>query len=202
MVSKGKDLWSDEVAPSLHRINFGWRADIANPKGNPEQERARADGMFVYGGFGGYVEIKSSRGLGWDMRGWRDDQREWYRDFCQPFHTPLFIWLNIEGNKLPNAKVSLEQGSYPRKAWLVPAPIMLEVHMVMKHHYDQDTLPYHARPGINIGMQRDGFDALSLFADYEIKWLGKKAWDIKPWQLLAYCANKTKQIIARDIQEE
>jgi hypothetical protein len=200
-VSKGKDLWSDEVAPSLHRINFGWRADIANPKGNPEQERARADGMFVYGGFGGYIEIKSARGMSWDIRGWRDDQREWYANYCQPFHTPLFIWLNIEGNKQINSKLDLKSGKYPRKAWLVPAPAMLEVHHIMKDRYGQDTLPYHARSGINTLMQSEEFDAIRILSDYELTWLGNKTWDIKPWQLLAYCANKTRQVISRDIQE-
>ncbi len=200
-VSKGKDLWSDEAAPSLHRINFGWRADVANPRGNPEQERARADGVFVYGGFGGYIEIKSARGMGWDMRGWRDDQREWYRDYCIPNEIPLFIWLNIQGTKNPNAKVNFDTGSYPRKAWLVPATYLLYVHKTMKEQYGQDTLPYHARPGIDKQMQLDRYDAIRMLDGFEIKWLGNKTWDIKPWQLLAYCASKTKQTINRDIQE-
>lgn len=202
MVNKGKDLWSDEAAPSLHRINFGWRADIANPRGNPEQERARADGMFVCGGFGGYIEIKSSHGMGWDMTGWRDDQRDWFKDYCLPFNTPCFIWLNIEGNKLPNAKADFQNGIYPRKAWIVPATVMLEVHRVMKERYGQDTLPYHARPGINKQMQEEGYDAVRLLEEYEIHWLGKKTWDIKPWQLLSYCAGKSVQTMNDAIQEE
>jgi hypothetical protein len=189
------DLWADHVAPSLHRIQFGYRADPTDKRGNPEKENARADGMFVYGGLGGYIEIKSARGEGWNMWGWREDQRDWYHKWCVPYRIPLFIWLNMEGNARAGSKRNLQAQKYPKTAWLVPAWFMLVIHDMCIKKYGQDTLPYHARPGINKKMQADGFDAVNMFAQYELKWLGDKTWDVKPWMLLTDCANSATHTI-------
>lgn len=196
------DLWADEVAPSLHRIEFGYRADITSKYGNPEKENARADGMFIYGGMGGYIEIKSARGMGWDMRGWRNDQREWYDKWCVKQNIPLWIWLFMGGSSdRTGIRLDPKKDQYPRQAWLVPASVMLQIHVTCIERAEQHTLPYHARPTINRIMQDEHLDAMTLLKDYELKWLGNKIWDVKPWMLLSHCAGKTQQTIRRDIQD-
>lgn len=197
------DLWADEVARSLHHIKFGYRADATDKYGNPEHENARADGMFVYGGMGGFIEVKSARGMGWDMRGWREDQRAWYAEWCAPHNIPLFIWLFMGGSSdRTGIRLDLKKGQYPRQAWLVPSSHMLQIHDTISQVYGQDTLPYHARPGINKEMQRDQYDAMTVLKPYELKWLGDKTWEVHPWRLLASCAGKAEQTIRRDIKDE
>lgn len=197
------DLWADEVAPSLHRIKFGYRADPTSKYGNPEHENARADGMFVYGGMGGYIEIKSARGMGWDMRGWRDDQRKWMEEWCSSYHTPLFIWLFMGGSSdRTGIRLDTVKGNYPRQAWLVPATLMMSIHEAMIKRYGQDTLPYHARPGINKEMQADHYDAMTLLKSHELKWLGSKTWEVPPWLLLSACATKTQITIRKDVNQD
>lgn len=181
------DLWADNTAPSLHRIKFGYRADPTTPYGNPEKENARADGMWTFGGYGGYIEIKSSRGMSYDMSLWRQDQRDWNNNWCVPFNTPVFLWVNLGGSTekaLPQIKLDIKKGQYPRKAWIIPASVYANAEEICFETYGQRSIPYHAKSGYNKQMQIDHFDMMTIFKRYELTWLGDKTWDVSPELLL------------------
>lgn len=166
------DRHADEATRSLRKVGFGVRAD-PTAKYATQDENGRADLMIVRAGKGAYVEVKS--GLdSFDLRSWRENQRQWWTEYCkpEPFSMELWFWLNI-GVHPPS--YNPEKYS-PRKAFLFPVEAYLEVEAKIVPY--QFTLPYLAGTGYRKEMQEQKLDALTLLDQWKVTWSGNGTWAI------------------------
>lgn len=160
------DLYADEVKTAFNMQGYLYRADPTD-KYATEGEPGRSDLIVIRGGHGVALEIKSDHDS-FAFKNWRDNQRQWYADWCVPNKIPYWIWLNMG-----EVNVNRAQGKKPieglmRRAWLMPIDRLLEVENLL--YSTQDSIPYLAEKGFSTVLQTNQWDAVHLFKDYELFW--------------------------------
>jgi len=148
----------------LHEFGFITRADITERFATGDAP-GRADIMVARGGRSCMVECKYSEN-GFDLDEWRDNQREWSDIYCSaaPFSTQYWLCLTLGSDR-----AGLDQTRFsPKRSWLVPREFMLEVDK--RFRPIQKTIPYRVGPGYSLELQAKGWDAIKLFASFELPW--------------------------------
>lgn len=152
------------------RTTFEYHGFIAtsDPTSKHVEEPARADFKLIKAGRGVCVEVKDGKDDNghafFDLTEWRDNQREWSYQWCESLGTAYWIYLRMG--------ISPKNKEYPYITWLLPRKVMGLV--CGKVQVIQNRLPYRVRPGISVEMQKYGFDALTLFAGYELQCYDKQ----------------------------
>lgn len=171
----------DRVQPEAIKCflpHFVVRADGGYTFAVPENQEGRADICLTRSGAAVDVEVKNGRD-GFNFHEWRIDQRT-YALKCQKEGHPYWIWLCL-GTGRPNHTPPAEYyrdpdlikgwlaNHRPRKTWLIPLAYWLFAERTVVAH--QYTIPYIAKKGMNVGIQQNSLDAVTLFRNFELSWV-------------------------------
>ena len=146
---------------SLHRNRCLSRVTpimYQNGRHQGETEPGRADVFVLFNGYGRAVVIKNAD-ISFSFSQWRDNQREWYKNYAIPAGVPYWFWLVI-GPHMPRLSADRWQ---PRKAWLFPAETFLEIEKMVSPI--QNTLVYKATKRHREAIREQGLDAIPLLSD-------------------------------------
>lgn len=164
------DRNAGECRASLHSLKFQTRADPTERFATKE-DPGRGDLIAVRAGRGVYVEIKCGEDS-FDLRNWRPNQRAWALEWAIGTGTDYYIWLRM-GTQDP--RVSVDK-PLRKRTWLVPYHPMIQIVGLVESL--QFALPYRTTKNHTLAMRERQYDAVTLFADYELSWAGDGRWSI------------------------
>lgn len=172
MGKSNRDKYAHELAPMLHGYGaFTRTAPTVKPgqKVVPIQ-RSSADTYFLLNG-GGAIEAKTGYSGIFPMgtepftgTGWRLDQIQWARDFRALSGCEYWLFVVYETEESP--------WRVPRDAFLVPFQAAVDVMDLIP----QKGLPYKVRKHMNVEMQENNWDAVTLWSKYALDW--KSGWKV------------------------
>lgn len=158
-----RDVYHAEIVRSLHAYDIWTRSQETGKFA--QTEPGSADIMAHLNGKGCAIEVKTGYNNSFSFSEWRDNQREWAREYREKTHCEYWLAVIIE-TKYARWRVK-------RAAFLVPYP-----HILMAiDSCPIDSVPYIAGKGSRIEMQNNNIDAQFIWAGNELIW-GNGKWII------------------------
>lgn len=119
--------------------------------------------MFVFRGEKmTFVEVKNGA-EGFEMKRMQRNKIDYYHQYIVPIGMRMWLWLTI-GTGQPHWNPS----KMPRKTWLLPFEVYLATEAKIAPH--NGILPYLVGKNHKLILRQNQWDAIHLFAEYELHW--------------------------------